>query len=89
MNVYYQKGIGMDMRYFWRSIVSLSKGMIIPALLGCWIMRSITFDNYIFYLAMIISYSAIYGLSMWFLGMNNEEKALVIQPIQKLIRRGR
>ena len=52
-------------------------------------MRSITFDSYIFYLAMIILYSAIYGLSMWFLGMNNEEKALVIQPIQKLIRRGR
>lgn len=89
MNIYYQKGIGMDMRYFWRSIVSLSKGMIIPTLFGCWIMRSITFDNYIFYLAMIILYSAIYGLSMWFLGMNNEEKALVIQPIQKLIRRGR
>ena len=89
MNIYYQRGIGMDMRYFWRSIVSLSKGMIIPALLGCWIMRTITFDNYIFYLAMIILYSAIYGLSMWFLGMNNEEKALAIQPIQKLIRRGR
>ena len=30
MNIYYQKGIGMDMRYFWRNIVSLSKGMIIP-----------------------------------------------------------
>ena len=89
MNIYYQKGIGMDMRYFWRNIVSLSKGMIIPTLFGCWIMRSITFDNYILYLAMIILYSAIYGLSMWFLGMNNEEKALVIQPIQKLIRRGR
>lgn len=89
MNIYYQKGIGMDMRYFWRNIVSLSKGMIIPTLFGCWIMRSITFDNYILYLAMIILYSAVYGLSMWFLGMNNEEKALVIQPIQKLIRRGR
>lgn len=87
MNVYYQNGIGMSMVYFWKNIASLSKGMIIPALVGAWIMKMIVFDNLICYFITIVLYSAVYCASMWFFGMNSEEKALVRKPIQQMRRR--
>ena len=34
-----------------------------------------------------IVYTAVYGLSMYFLGMNEEEKQLVMGPIRKILRK--
>ena len=80
MNIYYQKGIGLHMGYFWKSILSLSKGMIIPALTGFLIMKYITFNNYGLYFGLIAAYTAVYCGSMWLFGMNEEEKLLVKRP---------
>lgn len=84
MNIYYHKAIGINIVYFWKNIVSLSKGMIIPIFFGCWIMYSIKFDNLLEYISMIVLYSVVYGISMWLSGMNSEEKKFIILPIQKL-----
>ena len=34
-----------------------------------------------------IVYTIVYGLSMYFLGMNEEEKQLVMGPIRKILRK--
>ena len=34
-----------------------------------------------------VVYTAVYGLSMYFLGMNEEEKLLVMEPIRKILRK--
>ena len=34
-----------------------------------------------------IVYTVVYGLSMYFLGMNEEEKQLVMGPIRKILRK--
>ena len=34
-----------------------------------------------------IAYTAVYGLSMYFLGMNAEEKQLIMGPINKILRK--
>lgn len=82
MNIYYHKGLGLDMIAFWKSILSLSKGMIIPAFLGFFIMKKITFRRIDIYLIMIILYSLIYCGSMYFFGMNKEEKVLVFRLLR-------
>lgn len=84
MNIYYQRGLGMDMIAFWKSILSLSKGMVIPMLLGICIMKLITFRNIGIYFLMIVLYSGIYCTSMWIFGMNKEEKELLAKPLRKI-----
>lgn len=35
----------------------------------------------------VIIYTIVYGLSMYFLGMNGEEKQLVMEPIKRILRK--
>ena len=84
INIYYQKGMGLNMGYFWKSILSLSKGMVIPALVGVFIMKGVTFDRLLPYFLMIAAYTAVYCSSMWLFGMNGEEKQLVLKPVRAL-----
>lgn len=84
MNIYYQRGLGMDMIAFWKSIFSLSKGMVIPMLLGICIMKLVTFRNIGIYFLIIVLYSSVYCTSMWIFGMNKEEKELLVKPLRKI-----
>jgi hypothetical protein len=76
--------MGLNMGYFWKSILSLSKGMVIPALVGVFIMKSMTFNRLLPYFLMIAAYTAVYCGSMWLFGMNGEEKQLVLKPVRAL-----
>lgn len=82
MNVYYKKTIGIDIIGFWKSILSFSKGLIIPGIIGFFIVHYVEFSSLKKYLLWIITYSAIYILSMWLFGMNRFEKDLIIQPVK-------
>ncbi len=84
MNIYYQKGLGINVISFWKSILSLSKGMIIPALLGTWIANTMAFNNIGIYVLMIVAYSLVYCGSMWMFGMNMEERNMIFQTFKKI-----
>jgi len=86
MNIYYHKRCNIDIIFFWKSILNLCKGIIIPLVCGILINRFVTINNAIIFLVMIALYSIIYCISMWMLGMNEYEKSLVLGPIQKLQR---
>lgn len=83
INIYYQFGIGLDMIAFWKSVLSLSKGMIAPVVVGGFIMRCVTFKKISEYLFFIVVYTMVYIVSMWNFGMNVEEKALVAKLLQR------
>jgi O-antigen/teichoic acid export membrane protein len=85
MNFHYQKGIGLDMVYFWKSIFNLAKGLVLPVLLGAFIMRNITFERLSVYFAAILGYVAVYCVSMYVFGMNDEERVMVRRPIKKIL----
>ena len=87
MNWYYQKHIGLDMFYFWKSISMFIPGLVIPCIIGVLIMRFVTINSLIVLGLWIALYAIVYCLSMYFLGMNNEEKQMVMGPIRKLIKR--
>ena len=87
MNVFYASRLQLDIVGFWKSIALLSKGMLIPAVLGVWILKYWYFRNIWQFLAGIALYTLVYCASMWLLGMNREEKALVQKPLQKMRRR--
>ncbi|MBE6619108.1 MAG: polysaccharide biosynthesis protein [Ruminococcaceae bacterium] len=89
MNVYYQKRCHIDILGFWKSILRLSLGAIIPIAVGCLIVRFFNLYNIYVLVASIVLYTLVYVASMWLLGMNAYEKDLVRQPLKKIFRKQR
>lgn len=87
MNWYYQKKMGVNVIRFWKSIGKMSVALIPVAALGCYIVFLVEFHSITQYLFMIILFAGVYVLSMWILGMNREEKQLVLGVVEKFRRK--
>ena len=78
MNIYYHKGLGLDMVYFWKEIAKFIPSLILPVAFGIGLsISSINLYTWKSLILWIVAYTAVYCLSMWFLGMNKDEKSLV------------
>ena len=69
--------MNLDMIYFWREILSLFKGMILPIVMGTIFNVFVDLNDMLLFVLCGIMYVFIYGISMWFLAMNAYEKSLV------------
>lgn len=87
MNWYYHARIGMNMIYFWQEIAKFIPALIAPCVVGIAIMKFVNITSPVKLGVFAGIYAAVYGLSMYFLGMNEEEKQLVMGPIRKIIRK--
>ena len=87
MNWYYHVRIGMNMFYFWKEIAKFIPALIVPCVVGVAIMKFVNITGLVKLGIFAIVYTAVYGLSMYFLGMNAEEKQLVMGPIKKILRK--
>ncbi|MGN1126518.1 MAG: hypothetical protein ACI4RI_03670, partial [Ruminococcus sp.] len=74
MNIYYHKGINLDMIYYWKNIGQLMKGLIPCVIIAVVTLQFITLSNWIQLFIAIGCYCVIYVVSMWFLSMNDFEK---------------
>ena len=85
MNIVYHKSIHIDIIYFWKQIVKIVPSLLIPIIFG--IVVSYFYEiKSIFILALFIAiYSLIYILSVFFLGMNDYEKQLVMKPLKLIL----
>lgn len=87
MNWYYHNRLGIDVLYYWKNIANFVPSLIIPCIFGSMSMIIINYDK-LWKLACVIAlYTVIYGLSMYFIGLNTEEKQLVVGPFNKLLRK--
>ena len=87
MNWYYHARIGMNMFYFWKEIAKFIPALIAPCVVGIIIMKFANITGLVKLGVFVIIYTIVYGLSMYFLGMNEEEKQLVMGPIRKILRK--
>lgn len=87
MNWYYHARIGMNMIYFWKEIAKFIPALIAPCVVGFFIMKFANITGFVKLGVFAIVYTVVYGLSMYFLGMNEEEKQLVMGPIRKILRK--
>ena len=87
MNIYYHQCCNIDVLHFWREILRLSVGLIIPVACGTLMRAYVDFSNIGYYITSIALYILIYAVSMWFLGMNEYEKSLGMKPIRKVMRK--
>lgn len=78
MNWYYQHGIGINIVYFWHQILGISKGLIIPIIIGVLIYNFIPIYNVYIFLFAVLVYTVCYIFSLWLFGMNDYEKNLIV-----------
>lgn len=76
MNWYYQKKIGLDMVCFWKEIAKFIPALIAPTAAGVLIMKYARVSGWPQIVIYAAAYAAVYGLSMYFFGMNEEEKTV-------------
>jgi O-antigen/teichoic acid export membrane protein len=91
MNWYYKNRIGLDIPRFWREIVALVPGMVIPLIVA--ILMAVFVPNGSYWTVLIFGaiFLAIYCFFMWNFGMNRYEKDLVREPLRRIFggRRGK
>ena len=85
MNIYYHKKVGLDIKYFWHQIIKFIPSLIIPVIVGIIMTKTLDFNNIIIYLLCGAIYCVVFGISMWYLGMNEEEKLLISGPVSRII----
>lgn len=86
MNIYYHKKCYINILSFWKNILRMSLGLIIPIICGVLINLFVDTYNIWFMLLSIAGYTFVYCLSMWFLGLNKYERGLVLKPIKKVFK---
>lgn len=87
MNWYYHHKIGLDIPAFWKSILQFIPALILPIICGTLIMMFVKIDSLFKLSVFAVLYFIVFALSMWFIGMNEDEKQLIAKPIKKVIRK--
>ena len=75
------------MKYFWVSIFKMCRGLILPAAVGVLVMRFINTNGILRFAVWVCLYTAVYGASMWMLGMNEDEKQQIGSILYRFIRK--
>lgn len=86
MNWYYHRHIGLDMKYFWKSILSIMPSFIPPVLLGALAVKLHDFAGYGGVVAFALPYCAVFAASVYLLAMDESEKDIMRAVVRKLRR---
>lgn len=82
INIYYHKKVKLDVIRFWKQIISMAKGLIIPIIFGIVVNYFITIKSWITLVLCCGAYALIYAASQWLFAMNAYEKDLILKAIK-------
>ena len=83
MNVFYHKILKINIKLFWKEIMSTLKGFAVPAISGILIMKYIKFSSIMEYLVVGGVYVVVYSIFIWKMSCNEEERKMVLGLINK------
>ena len=87
MNWHYKSRVGLDVVGFWKSIIGIIPSYIPTILLGAVINRWWHISSFGQILMAVLAISFVFIISIYFLAMNEYERALAQRPFLKIIRR--
>lgn len=87
MNIYYYKKLNINTIEFWKSIVSTFPSLFIPIFAGILLMNFYSFNSLIDFVLIVIGYTILYCLCIYYIGFNKEEKNMVRVFINKRFKR--
>lgn len=89
INIYYQKKCNIDVISFWKNILRMFKGLVVPIIFGALMMMFAKFNSLIHLAYWIVLYSAVYCVNVWTFSMNKYEREMVANPIKKLVHKNK
>lgn len=84
MNIVYKKILGINVGNFFLNILRQLLGMIIPFAVGTVIMIFVQVNSIWVLLGLIVAYTAVYCLCVWFMSMNAYERSLIKDIFTKI-----
>lgn len=87
MNIYYQKRVGVDVISFWKNILKMIPGMIIPIVFSFVISKLWYASDFKIFLVEALAIIVVYVICVYFFSMNNYERQLFTNPIKKFMRK--
>lgn len=78
LNIYRHKKVGINMLYFWKEMALLSRGFVVPAVVGVWMANSLDLYQPVPFLLGGTVYTLVFIGSMWLFGFNAYEKSLAM-----------
>ena len=87
MNIFYHKKCNIKIFDYWKNIISMSKGLLIPIAFGIVIKMYFDVSAIPMMLLGIAAFSCVYVGSMWLFALNKYEKNLFLNPIKKLLKK--
>lgn len=87
MNIYYQKGIGLDMMRFWKEILHIVPSFIPTIILCVLINIFVPVYKLQWFLICALVICVVFIVSVYFFGFNEYEKDLFLGPFKKIIKR--
>ncbi len=86
INIYYHRKANIDVIRFWKSILRVSLGFIIPVVLGLLYASVVDLTKLLPFALGILGYCGVYGASVWLISMNKEEKQMILGPLKRFQR---
>lgn len=87
MNWYYHRRVGIDMKYYWKRIISFIPSLLLPVIIGALIYLNVDLYNIKLFLLYGTIYVIIFSVSMWLLGMNEYERDLIRKPMLTVLKK--
>lgn len=87
INIYYWKRVDINIPLFWKNISKMSIPIVITIVFGYLLNYFIKDYNLITFILKVFIYTAIYGILMWLMGLNKEEKTEILKPVRKILMR--
>lgn len=89
LNICYAKTVGLDMVGFWKSILRILPGCVLPAGVGTAIYFFWPMQTFVGILSAALVITVVFAGSVWLLSMNRYEKELISKPLRKLFAKNR
>lgn len=86
INWYYYKKLDIDIPAFWKQELKILPILILPAVVGFFLMKTVVICNYFILAGCIAIYCIAYCLSLFFIGMNKEERATIVLKIRNKLK---
>lgn len=83
MNWYNQQKVGLDIKFFWKQITKIFPTFIIPIIYGLIVNLTVNLSSLVNMAIFGLIFVIIFVVSLWFFGLNKEEKKLVLPSLVK------
>lgn len=85
MNIYYARKVGINIKGFWREILKITKGLLIPILLGTMLNYFWIKESLIVLCVKLGLYVLVYAISIYVFSLNLEEKKIIRKSLKKFL----